>query len=179
MTHKLSLEIPTVLNSCILKIFDTSVYSEILPITCPILSITAPGYGYSVELPFTPGDSSVITACDLQIQVANCDEELYSLPDGIYIVKYSVSPNESVFVEYNHLRITAALNRYTKILCELDLAACEPSEKIKKKLELLREARTYLDAAKAKVEYCHEPQKGMTLYNYAIKLLNKLDCVNC
>jgi hypothetical protein len=37
----------------------------------------------------------------------------------------------------------------------------------------------YLEAAKAKVEFCHEAQKGMTLYNYAIKLLNKIDCVNC
>jgi hypothetical protein len=37
----------------------------------------------------------------------------------------------------------------------------------------------YLDAAKAKVEFCQEPQKGMTLYNYAIKLLNKFDCKTC
>ena len=37
----------------------------------------------------------------------------------------------------------------------------------------------YLDAAKAKVETCHEQQEGMTLYNYALKLLNKLDCRNC
>ena len=37
----------------------------------------------------------------------------------------------------------------------------------------------YLDAAKAKVEFCLEPQKGMTLYNYAIKLLNKFDCKTC
>jgi hypothetical protein len=37
----------------------------------------------------------------------------------------------------------------------------------------------YLEAAKAKVEFCHDPQKGMTLYNYALKMLNKLDCVNC
>ena len=37
----------------------------------------------------------------------------------------------------------------------------------------------YLDAAKAKVEFCLEAQQGMTLYNYAIKLLNKFDCKNC
>ena len=35
------------------------------------------------------------------------------------------------------------------------------------------------DYQKAKVEFCHDPQKGMTLYNYALKMLNKLDCVNC
>jgi hypothetical protein len=61
----------------------------------------------------------------------------------------------------------------------LELAACEPSAKIKKKLDKLIEIKSYLDAAKAKVEYCHEPDKGMTLYNYAIKLLDKLECKTC
>ena len=37
----------------------------------------------------------------------------------------------------------------------------------------------YLQAAVAKVETCHEPQKGMSLYNYAMKLLKKMDCTNC
>jgi hypothetical protein len=179
MSHKLSLEIPTVLNNCIIKLFDTSVYSEGLPVTCATLHITAPGYNYSTELEFVAGSSRVITACDIQLQSTGCDDDLYALPDGIYIIKYSVSPNEVVYVEYNHLRITEALNRYSKILCSLELSACEPSEKTKKKLNSLRDARAYLDAAKAKVEYCHEPQKGMTLYNYAIKLLNKLDCKTC
>jgi hypothetical protein len=179
MTHKLSLEVPTVLNNCILKVFDTSVYNELLPVTCPTLNITPPGFNYSIQLDFTPGGSVVITACDINLQTVNCDDELQSIPDGIYIIKYSVSPNDVVYVEYNHLRITQALSRYSKILCELDLAACEPSEKVHKKLKQLQQIRSYLDAAKAKVEYCHEPQKGMTLYNYALKLLNKLECRNC
>ena len=53
------------------------------------------------------------------------------------------------------------------------------SFRIKEKLEALRIIRMYLDAAKAKVEVCHEPQKGMSLYNYALKLLMKMECVNC
>jgi len=179
MTHKLSLEVPTVLNTCILKLFDTSVYNDLLPVTCPTLHITPPGFNYSIELDFTPGGNAVITACDIDLQTVDCGAVFDSIPDGVYIIKYSVSPNEQVFVEYNHLRTTIALKRISKILCELDLAACEPSNKVSKKLDQLHKIRTYLDAAKAKVEYCHEPQKGMTLYNYAIKLLNKLDCINC
>jgi hypothetical protein len=179
MTHKLSLEIPTVLNDCIFKVFDTSVYTELLPITCATLQITTPGFNVPVNIEFVPGSSPVITACQLNLQFVNCTTELHSIPDGIYIVKYSVSPNEVIYVEYNHLRITRALNRYSKHLCELELAACEPSEKVKKKLDKLREIKSYLDAAKAKVEYCHEPEKGMTLYNYAIKLLDKLECKTC
>jgi hypothetical protein len=179
MTHKLSLEIPTVLNICILKVFDTSVYTELLPVTCSTLQVTVPGFTTAENIPFTPGSSPVLTACGLGLQNTNCDTELYAIPDGIYIIKYSVSPNDVLYVEYNHLRITKALNRYTSILCDLELAACEPSEKIKKKLDKLNEIKNYLDAAKAKVEYCHEPDKGMTLYNYAIKLLDKLECKTC
>jgi hypothetical protein len=101
------------------------------------------------------------------------------LPDGIYVIKYSVSPNDQVFVEYNHMRISYALNRYYKTLCDVDANACEPPLRTKQRLEALGLIKMYLEAAKAKVEYCHEPQKGMSLYNYALKLLNKLDCVNC
>jgi len=177
--HKLSLEIPEVLNTCILKIFDTSVYSDLVPVTCPTLNVTLPGFTYSTQLDFTPDSSVTLTACDLQIQSTQCGETYYDLPDGIYIIKYSVSPNDVVYVEYNHLRISKALNQYKSLLCKLDLSDCEPDQKTKDKLNKLKEARAYLDAAVAKVETCHEPQKGMTLYNYAIKLMNKLDCVNC
>ena len=71
------------------------------------------------------------------------------------------------------------MNRYRQALCDLDLSDCEPSKKVKDKLNKLNTIKSYLDAAVAKVETCHEVQKGMSLYNYAIKLLNKLECKNC
>lgn len=177
--HILSLEVPTVMNSCILKIFDTSVYVDSIPVTCPTLNITVPGFGYSVQLETTEDFVETITACDLQLQTTDCETVNVDIPDGIYIIKYSVSPNDVVYVEYNHMRITQALNKYYNVLCDVDAAACDPSYKIKQKLEELRLIYMYLQAAKAKVEYCHEPQKGMSLYNYALKLLNKMNCVNC
>jgi hypothetical protein len=177
--HVLSLEVPTVMNSCILSINDTSIYADIVPVTCPTLNVTVPGFSYSTQIDVTAGFSEILTACDLQLQTTQCGEVYGNLPDGIYIIKYSVSPNDLVYVEYNHLRITQALIRYNKALCDLDLAACTPPEKVQEKLEKLRMIRMYLDAAKAKVEFCHEPQKGMSLYNYAIKLLNKFDCKTC
>lgn len=177
--HVLSLEVPTVMNPCILSIIDTSVYSPIVPVTCETLNVTVPGFSHSVQFDVSAGFSEILTACDLQLQTQQCGEQYANLPDGIYIIKYSVSPNDLVYVEYNHLRITQALIRWNKALCNLDLAACEPTKKVQEKLEKLRIIRMYLDAAKAKVEYCHEPQKGMSLYNYALKLLNKYECKTC
>ena len=177
--HILSLEVPTVLNTCILSVLDTSVYSTLMPVTCPTLNVTVPGFNYSTQLTPVPGENTILTACDLQLQTQGCNDTLSDLPDGVYVIKYSVSPNDQVFVEYNHLRISKALNIYNNILCKLDLAACDPSVTIKKKLETLKMAKMYLDAAKAKVEFCHEPNHGMSLYNYALKIMNKLDCKNC
>jgi hypothetical protein len=177
--HVLSLEVPTVMNTCVLTVMDTSVYTDLIPVVCETLAITVPGFNHSVELPVNAGFIQNITACDLGLQTSECGTEYHPIPDGIYIIKYSVSPNEQVYVEYNHLRISKALNKYNKILCNVDVNACDPPFKIKQRLEELGMINMYLQAAKAKVETCHEPQKGMTLYNYALKLLNKMDCVNC
>lgn len=173
------------MNECILKILDTSVYqtaNPAIPVVCPTLNITVPGFGYSNQIDATNfyNDGFItLTACDLQLQTVDCGTKYFNLPDGIYIIKYSVSPNETVYVEYNHLRITHALNMYYKVLCDVDLAACDPPFIVKEKLEALRLIFMYLQSAKSKVEFCLEPQKGMSLYNYAVKLLNKLSCTNC
>lgn len=177
--HVLSLEVPTVMNPCILTVMDTSVYTDLIPVVCETLNVTVPGFQYSVQMDVSAGFIMNITACDLNLQTENCGTEYVDIPDGIYIIKYSVSPNDVVYVEYNHMRITKALNRYYNILCRLDVADCDPPFKIKQKLEQLNLIKMYLEAAKSKVEFCHEPQKGMTLYNYALKLLNKMDCINC
>ena len=177
--HVLSLEIPTVGNPCVFKIFDTSVYSPQVAVFDPKIYVTVPGYKTSAEVHFQPESSCSLTGCDLGLQTANCEKSYVNLPDGVYVVKYIVDPSHVVYVEYNHLRITAALDIYQKILCDIDVADCDPPAKVKEKLNKLRLIKMYLDAAKAKVETCHEQQEGMTLYNYALKLLNKLDCRNC
>jgi hypothetical protein len=159
--------------------------NPLLPVTCPTLNITVPGFGYSNQIEgtvmtdFVDTGHITLTACDLQLQTTDCGTQYAELPDGIYIIKYSVSPNDQVYVEYNHMRISQAMNKYYKVLCDVDANACDPPAKIKKILEELRFIKMYLEAAKSKVEFCHEPQKGMSLYNYALKLLNKMSCTNC
>lgn len=180
--HVLSIEAPDTMNSCILRIVDTSVYNPTMPIKCMLLDVTVPGFNIPVqftEATILPGFNLNLTACDLELQTAGCGSTYNDLPDGIYILKYSVSPNAIVYAEYNHLRITKANKRYQGILCDLDINACDPPEKIKNKLNQLQLIRMYLDAAKAKVEFCHEPEKGMELYRYAVRLLAKMDCSTC
>jgi len=180
--HVLSLEAPDTLNKCILRIVDTSVYNSQIPVKCLLLQITLPGFNTPVQFTdpdLQPGFTLNLTACDLGIQTANCGTSYNDLPDGIYIIKYSVSPNEYVYVEYNHLRETKALNKVQAVYCDLDLGTCDPPVQLKQRLERIQFIQQYLKAAKAYVEYCNQPRKGMELYNYAVKLLEKLTCSSC
>jgi hypothetical protein len=181
--HKLSLEVPETATNWVMRIMDTSVYSDTIEIDCPILEITAPGFRTSVQIGtdsgLEPNFNVNLTACNLELQTADCGTVFSKLPDGVYVIKYSVSPNDSVFVEYNHLRMTKAILAYQEVLCDLDVAACEPNAETEKKLKDLRKIKMYLDAAKAKVEICHNPTKGMELYSYAVKLLGKFGCKSC
>jgi len=178
--HVLSLEAPDTRNKCILRIEDTSIYSPDLPVTCPILQITVPGFNLPVTITdITQGFNLNLTACDLDLQTQNCGTSFSNLPDGIYIIRYSIAPNDYVHVEYNHLRVTCALEKIAEILCALDIAACEPSFKIKEKLKELNLIEMMIKAAKASVEYCHNPKKGMDIYRYALKRLDKLSCNIC
>ena len=177
--HVLSLEIPDTLNKCILRIVDTSVYAPDVAVTCPLLQVTPPGFIHPVNIAppaINPGFNANLTACDLGLQVADCNTVFYDVPDGIYIIKYSVEPKEFVFVEYNHLRITCALNKVRDIYCELNLGACAPSENQADKLEKIRLIQQQLLAAKAYVEDCHDPERGMQIYKYAVSQLDKLSC---
>jgi hypothetical protein len=182
--HTLSLNIPTILNDCIIRIEDTSVYATgldgcELPIECPQLYILPPGFSQATSIDVTPNFVLNLNACDLSLQTSGCGTQMNSLPDGVYVIRYSIAPNDYVYVEYNHLRITNALIKYNELLCELDVAACNPLQEVQDKLQELRLIRMLLDAAKAKVEFCHNPSAGMDLYEYAKKRLDKMDCTVC
>lgn len=185
MNHVLQLHIPETMNDWSLSILDVSIYNENMAISCPTLQVLLPGFTTATTFTedsvpaLAPGFSRHLTACNLEVQTVGCGSTYDCLPDGIYVIKYSVSPNNIVFVEYNHLRMVQALKLYQKHLCNLDLEACAISADKKLKLGILTEIKGYLDSAKAKVDECHEPVKGMELYNYALKRLKALDCTTC
>ena len=178
--HKLSISVVRTLNPEVLMLIDTSVYSEVIPVDCPLLEITVPGFSRSCTFEnLDVNFSKVITACDLELTTGDCTNTKTNLPDGVYAIRYSVSPNSVVKVEYNHLRTTNLELMYSERLCEMDLGDCEPSSSTKAKMLLLDEIGIYIKAAVAHVEVCHHSRKGMQLYTYAKKLLQRLDCKNC
>ncbi len=171
--HQLSLEVPDTNNCSVFRIFDTSIYDEHVPVTCGTLAITSPGYNQPVSIEVLPHFNLVLNGCTLGIQTSGCGTTSQRLPDGIYTIRYSVSPNSEVFVEYHYLRICQTNNKYFNELCKVELAACEPEPDIKEQLDELRLIKSFIDAAKAKVEQCDDLQQGMDLFMYAQKRLHK------
>lgn len=179
--HQLSLEVPETNNVKVLRVFDTSLYATSFDTSCGLLQITSPGFNLPVNIDVLPHYNLVLNACTLGLQRQGCGETSSPIPDGIYVIRYSVAPNDKVFVEYHHLRVTQTMNKYASELSKLEMAACEPAADVKEKLQELRLIKSFIDAAKVQVEYAHCPEKGMELLVYAQKRLNKLSsyCVNC
>jgi len=172
--HQLSLELPESNNIKVFRIVDNSSYAAELPVECGTLNITSPGFNLPRSIEVLPNFNLVLNACTLGLQRTGCGQTSEILPDGIYVINYSVSPNSSVFTEYNHLRVTQTMNRYYNLLAELELGACEPDADLKEKLKELRLIRSFIEAAKAKVEYAHQPEEGIELLIYAKKRLDKI-----
>jgi hypothetical protein len=177
--HLLSLHVPTIYNPGILVVEDISVYDSILPVSCETLQIVYPGGSRAVQISVNQGFRSILNACTLGYTISTaCTTSCPEIPDGIYNIQYSVSPNDKVFVEYNHLRTTSALNRWNNMLCRLDMKACLPGKEEEYQLQQLYMIKGFIDSAKAAVEVCHRNENGINLLRYAEHLMDKMSFKN-
>jgi hypothetical protein len=188
--HTLALDIPDTACENILRIWDASVYGAGLAVDCPRLDIYLPGYSLPIyytsnstltpPVVLAPGFVKNLSTTDLGI--THADDEPGNFTDGLYTIKYSVSPNNLVYVQYYHLRVTSLMNTYYGEVCKIQLEACEPTAEQHQRMHDLRYIKMYIDAAKAKAEYCHAPVQATEMYDYAKRLLDKYltgCCVSC
>jgi hypothetical protein len=175
--HVLSLEVPVTANAQVLRVVDTSQYAALVDATCLRLEVLAPGYTTPAVITVTKEFNLSLNSVTLGLSSTPSD-----LPDGIYIIRYSVSPNDKVWVEYNHLRTTEIAASRMNELCKLSIGACEPPMDVKDKWKELSQIRDYIEAAKVYVEWCDKPKQGIALLLYAEKLLSRYKenhCTTC
>ncbi len=175
--HILSVEIPPVLNESILLIDDTSTYDSNLAVTCPNLQITPPGYRSPASIdPLISGFRLTMNSCTLGITPAGqCTDILPNLEDGVWNIRYSVSPNDLVWVEYKYMRTVKAMNRYYNLLCQLGLPCCLPDQETIYIIQELDIIRNFILSAKATVEGCdHDVTAGINQLRYANFLMDKM-----
>lgn len=173
--HLLSLEVLPTVNEGIFLIKDTSVYTSLLGISCPQLQVLAPGYTYPSAIPVSAHFDIAFNACTMgMLTSGSCVDSCPTLPDGIYWLRYSVSPADQVYVEYNYLRIVQALNRLNEILCKVADTPCLPGTEQEYDIQQIALIREYLISAKTLVENQNRPQDGINMYHFAVLCMDKL-----
>jgi hypothetical protein len=172
LKHRLDLEIPDSNKITLLRVLDASTYADGIAVKCPRLRILTPGAAEAVEIDVQIHFNIGLDSLQLGLNpVGNSDQ--HDLPDGIYAIRYSVSPNDKVWIEYNLLRTVESMNLYHETLGQIGLQTCEPPHEVKKKVQELFLIEAYIKAAKVEVEYKHNPEKGIALLTYADKLLTR------
>lgn len=174
--HILRIEAPDTYVEAVFLLRDMSTYSNLLPVSCLQLQILPPGYNVPAVLTdLLPGFNLVLNACTIGVMGPSaCNEDMPGLPDGIYNIQLSCAPNTGVFVEYNHLRITDAINKLNNILCGLQPPTELPDQQMQYEITNIGLIREYLIAAKTMVENLNEPQDGINMYRWCIDLMNKM-----
>lgn len=183
MQSQLSLQFYEDYNPYTFTVIDRSLYNSDIVVGCERLLITLPGFSNPITIEdVSKNFNSAFNAQDFKlVNYSTCNCSWMELPDGLYIVNYSICPNDDVYVEYNILRQTKIYKKYFKKLCALQLLGCEANNKINLLLKKLQTIEGYLQAAKAYVEECNSPQRGLELQNYANNMLDKIsiDCNEC
>lgn len=173
MSNQLSLEVSDGLNPKVLRLFDTSSYSDDT-LENYLLEVLPPQKSDWVAFHIQKYFSLAVNSSSLGYRRVTDVSELRDLPDGIYEIKQSYKPNIHTLIYYFHLR-TVDLQR--KLRSEWDKLVgdtCKISRQdFYKNRDKLREIEEYILAAKWKVEECALKKDGKELYEWAKKLLEQ------
>lgn len=181
MVSKLSVDYIDSNNPKTFRLIDDSEYNTKITVSSPTLEITPPGFSYPTVFTVEPYFNMVFNASILNILKVKSYKLLADLPDGIYGIKYSITPSAELFVEYDYFRTVKLREKFSRIACGLldkkrDYTVNE-FEDIKKEILWIDQL---IDASKYKTEICGEPEKGISLYNEASFLLDKyIHCITC
>lgn len=183
--HILSIGVGLTYNEGIFIVEDTSIYTPLLPISNQTLQITPPGFSVPTIITSTVNNFRLIlNACSLGVaSPGGCSNMCPNIPDGVYGIYYSVSPNTDVYVGYQYMRIVSGINRLNKFLCKLQLPNCLPGQELTYELNNITLIRNYLISAQTNVNELHNITDGINQYRFAIELMNKMEtrkpyCIN-
>lgn len=144
----------------IMLFYDLSSYMENPSV--PVLEVKFPNFSEWNKSPIIPSQLNTITTSFL-----GWTKERGIFPDGVYEIKYSVAPHDKVYKCSYYLR-TVSYNCNIKNILE------KTSIEDKNKINNLYEIDKWVMVAKNIVE--SNPTQAAYLFQYANKLLSKIDC---
>lgn len=159
MKHTLDFEIYTRGNAKTLILVDTSDYFE--KPSNKMFEVKFPNF----EKYYKALGNKEFTS--LNTKLLGYSSEIIEMPDGLYTIRMSVAPNQTVFKCKNYLKSDKLISKLNSILNKecLDL----------NELKIVSEVDVYLTTAQAIVD--ESPEKSVDYYQHALKLLNKtIEC---
>lgn len=146
MVSKLNINIIDTHDFKTLGIVDVSWYNPLIKIEDATIEITPPGYKLPAKPAFSPKSLNVYNSNGVGLTNASCEEELIDLPDGIWKVKYSICPNDKLFIEKFFLKTDKLQCKYNQAFLSLDLK-CSNCSGDKEKRRQLDQIEFFIKAA--------------------------------
>ena len=133
-TLKLDILVINTFNTRTLGIADISTYPTDPPnVSAPSIEITMPGFD-PVILPFVPEDFNVFNSTSLGLTPVGSDT--VPLPDGVYFLKYTVTPPYQNYVEKNIMRVEQIQEKFDNAFMKLDMMECDSAIRTQAKVQL-------------------------------------------
>ena len=159
---------------------DASIYNTVLPVTCGQLTVKTPGFTCEHTFEVLPEFEIKINLGNLGIQNVNDPTCLKVLPEGNYEIKYSINPNDKLYVEYNYYNTCQLHNEYIKAICKFLNNKCDMTKKEQQlEIDRLFEISNLIDYAKVAAEECGDIKMADKLYNEAKDKLKIHGCSTC
>lgn len=158
-----------------LGITDISIYPNDPPIvTAPTIEITPPGFEL-VSIPFIIEEFTVYTSTTLGL--TEVDEETVPLPDGIYLIKYSIAPAYTNYIEKSIMKVDSIQEKFDEAFMKLDMMECDKAIKTQSKIDL-NTIYFFIQGSIAAANNCAIDESNK-LYAQANKMLNNFIGSNC
>jgi hypothetical protein len=175
MISELLLNIETNKSGKSFLIKDMSIYNSMLPITCGQLTVKVPGFTNAHTFEPLPDFEVKVNLGNLGIQNVNSPNHLQVLPDGAYEIRYSINPNDQLYVDYIYFNTYKIYKLYIEQVCKFLSTKCDMSLKQKqKRIEDLWEISYNISLAKIAAEDCHDLENAQMIYTNTLNLLQKL-----
>jgi len=137
------------------------------------LEINVPNFGI-VNIPFVVNELNIFSSANLGITPVGTNQPL---PDGIYFLKYTVSPPHINFVEKSFMRVDRLQEKFDEAFMRLDMMECDRAIKMQAKVELTT-VSFFINGAIAAANNCAIVEANK-LYLQADKMLNNFMRRNC
>ena len=151
-----------------MAIGDASTYPVGWVISTPTIEITVPAYP-SLTLPFVAQSVQIYNATTLGLNCSGDGCTNFALPDGIYIVKYSIAPAYLYYVQKTFLRVAAIQEKLDEVYLKMDMMECNNALEKQDRI-VLDTIQAFIEGAIAAANKCAN-KLAMDLYRKAQKMI--------